>query len=183
MYYFVLFKAEWCIHCQNFIKYQLPKIRQYINNKSKYYKLLVYDADSNSNIMRQQKIDGYPTIRLYSGTVKNPLQKILNEFDNREATHIIKVLDGFIKKLNGNNNEHFTQVKGITYSSYYENNNGITKGKEEKMVCDGNTCRRVSRVIDENGKIQESHKVVPYNDYDSNFKTYYDSSLELRNHF
>lgn len=204
MYYFVLFKADWCGHCQNFIKNQLPKIKQYINNKSKYYKLLIYDADTNAKIIQQQRVDGFPTIRLYSGTVKNPLQKIVNEFNNREANYIIKVLDGFIKKISGNSgNEHFTpsiiSSKGITYSSYYENNNGVVKGKkvqstflgdglhpsiqEERMVCDGNTCRRVSRIIDEHGKIKESHQVVPYNDFDSVYKTYYDTSLELRNHF
>lgn len=183
MYYFVLFKASWCGYCRDFINSQLPKIKQYINNNSKYLKLLVYDADANAIIMKQQHIDGYPTIRLYNGTVKNPLQKFLYEFNNRDANDIIKKLND---KTKPKTNEHFTSSiissKGLTYSSFYENN-GLVKGKIDKIVCNGDTCRRSTKVIDDKGKIKNAHKVVPYNDYDSTFKTFYDASLELRNHF
>lgn len=185
MYYFVLFKASWCGHCQNFQQSSLPAIKEYINKNKDFFNLVIYDADENSNVMSKEGIEGYPTIRLYGGNNRNLLQTQIIEFRQRDAEHIKRVLDGFKKKVGGKGKkvEHFTpQTKSISYSSYYTNYNGKENAGENEVVCKNGVCKRKSKIIDSNGKVKESNDVMPYNEY-SGMKDFYDVSLELRNHF
>lgn len=192
MYYFTLFKASWCGHCQQFQQSSLPQIKDYINRHNNFVNLLIYDSDENEDIIRNQNIDGFPTIRLYSGTNKNPLEKEIIEFQNRDPEHIKRVLYGFEKKVGGskkNKIESFKEVKpkiktkSISYSSYYENYNGKERKEENQIICENGVCKKKNKLIDENGKTKEYNEVVPFNDYNDGLKTFYDVSLELNNHY
>lgn len=182
MYYFVVFKASWCGHCQHFQETALPLIKKYIDEHKNFVNLIIYDADTDSDVMNANKIEGYPTIRLYGGNKSNPLQKEIIEFQNRDPEHIKRVLNGFEKKVGGKKVEHFTPTKSVSYSSYYSNYNGKEKKVENGMICENGVCKRKTRTIDQNGQIQEQKDIVPYNDYDA-MRTFYDVSLDIRNHF
>lgn len=189
MYYFVLFKASWCGHCQNFQSLELPEIKKYIDNHNDFVKLIIYDADKNENIIKNENIEGFPTIRLYKGDNHKQLQKKIIEFQNRNAEHIKRVLKGFQTKITGGYNEHFKQSdkpKTMSYSSYYQNINGNVKGEE--MVCKDGVCKRKTYdnknnyLVNSNGYIQKSNDYLPYNEYTSN-QSFYDVALQLRNKF
>lgn len=55
-----LFKAEWCGHCINF-KNTWNNLKKEIGNK---ITMKEYDADEDKNIMKDFKIEGFPTIIL-----------------------------------------------------------------------------------------------------------------------
>lgn len=182
MYYFTLFKASWCGHCSDFIRYNLPDVENYINQHNDFIKLLIYDADKDSQVIDSQHIEGFPTIRIYQGTPKNPLQKELVEFQRRDSQHIKNVIGGFEQRMKGGKKEHFTPNKTVSYSSYYQNYNGKIKQSSSEVVCENGVCKRKSKIIDEKGRVKKSNDVVPYNDYNG-LRNYYDASLEIRNHF
>ncbi len=182
MYYFVLFKASWCGHCQDFQMTQLPAISEYIDNHKKFVKMIIFDADKDSKVIDKEDIEGFPTLRLYQGSDKNPLQKRLVEFQRRDAQHIKNVLAGLEKKVGGKV-EHFTPNKTVSYSSYYQNYNGKINQQSQGVVCENGVCKRVNRIVDEHGRVKQSNDVVPYNDYANGLRSYYDASLEIRNHF
>lgn len=199
MYYFILFKASWCGHCQHFIESAKPIITKYIKDNDDFYKYIEYDDDKNHDIMESEMINGYPTIRLYKGGSNKPYDKKLIEFSNRDPKHIVRVLNGFKKKMLGgankietfkptskpassSSNNPYANGKVISYSSFYSNNNGIRNQKDEMIVCENGVCKRTSRIIDKDGKITKTKDITPYNITD-NIDRYYDTALELRNHF
>ena len=55
----ILFKAEWCGHCQNF-KPTWESLQKNLNNVN----FVTYDADSNENEMQKYNVEGFPTIML-----------------------------------------------------------------------------------------------------------------------
>lgn len=188
MYYFVLFKAEWCGHCQQFKLIALPKVSECIKKHNDIMKLAIVDADENDDIVKNQGVEGFPTIRIYQGGAKNPFQKVLVEFQKRDPEHIVKVIDGFAKKIKGGavpkpKQENFIPMKSVSYSSYYTNYNGKENKEENEIVCENGICKRKNRIINEHGQVKEIDNVVPYNDYANGFQEYYDVALELRNHF
>jgi thioredoxin-like negative regulator of GroEL len=58
-----LFKAEWCHHCKDF-KSTWENLQ---NTKGDNINFKTYDADKDAKIIKQYKIDGYPTLILKSG--------------------------------------------------------------------------------------------------------------------
>ena len=59
----ILFKAEWCGHCQGF-KQDWEKLQK--ENKKK-YNFITYDSDKNKAEMESWQIQGFPTIIVKKG--------------------------------------------------------------------------------------------------------------------
>ena len=57
-----LFKANWCHHCNSF-KSTWSDLQNKIGNKINF---VTYDADEDSKILKEYKIDGFPTLILKS---------------------------------------------------------------------------------------------------------------------
>ena len=56
----MLFKAEWCGHCQNFkSEWENLKNDKYLKSK---YRFTTYDSDENKEKMEEYKIKGFPTL-------------------------------------------------------------------------------------------------------------------------
>jgi thiol-disulfide isomerase/thioredoxin len=54
----ILFKANWCGHCQNF----MPKWEQLKNKYNSKYNFITYDSEAHKNIVNKYNVQGYPTI-------------------------------------------------------------------------------------------------------------------------
>jgi len=83
----MLFKAEWCGHCKNFI----PVWNTLKNDKklNKKFNFITYDSEKDSKVVSNLNIQGYPTLLLkkndtvteYSGARDfEYLNEYLNEF-------------------------------------------------------------------------------------------------------
>jgi len=60
----MLFYADWCGHCHEFMPTFEKLKREYVNSD----KLnLVKVSDKNTDLIKKYDIDGYPTIKLYDG--------------------------------------------------------------------------------------------------------------------
>ena len=186
MYYFTLIKAEWCGHCQDFIHNSLNQILEYIKQHKDFIQFAVLDADKDSKVIEKLNVIGFPTLRIYEGD-KYPFNKQLLEFSNRDPKHIINVLSGFENRMKGGNKqkkqENFIPTKSVSYESYYNNYNGKVSGEQVGVVCENGICKRKDRIINENGQVKETKKIMPYNDYYGGLNNYYDASLDLRNFF
>lgn len=56
----ILFKANWCGHCKNFIPVWNTLQKQFSNK----FNFVTYDADENQDKVKEWKIDGFPSIFL-----------------------------------------------------------------------------------------------------------------------
>lgn len=187
MYYFTLIKADWCGHCREFIDNSLNTILEHIEKHKNFIKYVKLDADNDSKIIEKLNVIGFPTLRIYKGDDDYPFNKQLLEFSNRDPYHIIRVLDGFEKKITGGyaqkKQENFNPTKSVSYRSYYHNYNGKVNRGQVGVVCENGICKQKDRIIDENGRVKETNNVIPYNDVLNGLNNYYDASLEIRNFF
>jgi len=81
----MLFKAEWCGHCQRF----KPVWEQLSKKFQSKFNFIVYDSDKNENMMTKYKINGFPTILIQDGDIIKPYE------DNRD----LDTLDTFFNNL------------------------------------------------------------------------------------
>ncbi len=81
----MLFKAEWCGHCQRF----KPVWEQLSKKFQSKFNFIVYDSDKNENMMTKYKINGFPTILIQDGDIIKPYE------DNRD----LDTLDIFFNNL------------------------------------------------------------------------------------
>lgn len=205
MYCLYIFKAEWCGHCQNFLKneFNINKgIKEYLDNNKDFYIYKIADADNDKNIMELAQIEGFPTIRLYEILIENKKKSInLNnpvyEFDKRDKAHIIAILDTLKKKkLNKSNNnsniENFTpnntnnsNIKASYKVKEYVNNNGKISGKSSNMICQDGKCRYINKIMNEDGTVKIQKDVLPYNyeDMDKFTFNYYNNLLDLQTNY
>jgi thiol-disulfide isomerase/thioredoxin len=58
----ILFKADWCGHCNNF----MPMWNKIQKNELENIKFTTYDADSNNDKIKEYKINGFPTLLMKS---------------------------------------------------------------------------------------------------------------------
>lgn len=60
---FVMFFAEWCGHC----KRTMPEFKKLMENYKGNVKIVLIDSEdkSNAELVKSQKISGFPTIRMY----------------------------------------------------------------------------------------------------------------------
>lgn len=60
---FVIFYAEWCGHC----KRTMPEFQQLMDSYKGNVKVMAIDAEAKENeeLVKAQRIEGFPTIRLY----------------------------------------------------------------------------------------------------------------------
>ena len=56
----MLFKAEWCGHCKNFIP--VWNTLKNDNSLNKKFNFVTYDSEQNSKIVSKLNIQGYPTL-------------------------------------------------------------------------------------------------------------------------
>jgi len=81
----MLFKANWCGHCQNFFP-EWEKLQQTLSGRCK---MIKYDDTDDATIMRQHNITGYPTIKIAYKS------EIIEYNEDRTAENITQ----FLKKL------------------------------------------------------------------------------------
>lgn len=154
----VLYKANWCGHCNNLLKSNdWNRIIKWINtNKNKYnISLTIYDSDKHKNIIDKADIIGFPTIRLLN---KN---NILIEFKQHTYDFIIP---NIIKKLSNTKiNENFTPI-----NNQYSNNSYIN--------CDKNICQKIPIASIQNNYVGIKY-IEPYDpnvDYYGKYQKYKD---------
>lgn len=86
---FAMYYAEWCGHC----KRTKPEFQKLLDNYKGNVKILLINAESQENkeLVKSQKISGFPTIRYYpSGLTEN-----YSEFDGgRTYTDFVQYLGG-----------------------------------------------------------------------------------------
>lgn len=63
----ILFKADWCGHCKNF-KPTWEKISEMYKSK---YNFITYDADTQTNKLKEYKVDAFPTILVKISNTSN----------------------------------------------------------------------------------------------------------------
>jgi len=54
-----LYKAEWCGHCKTF-----APVWNELQKKNKHIKFETYDSDKHKDIMKERKIEGFPSIHI-----------------------------------------------------------------------------------------------------------------------
>lgn len=64
----MLFKAEWCGHCKNF----MPIWNKLKDSYSKKFNFLTYDSEKDKDYMSEMGINGYPTIMIKEGDTIEP---------------------------------------------------------------------------------------------------------------
>lgn len=61
----MLFKANWCGHCKNFI----PTWNEIQTKYKSKYNFVTYDSEANKKEMKQWQVQGYPTIIIKKGNL------------------------------------------------------------------------------------------------------------------
>jgi protein disulfide-isomerase A6 len=79
----MLFHADWCGHCQNF----MPNFDKFSNNinKSK-LNILKFNADTDQNTIKSFNINGFPTVLLHDPNSKRFIQYT----GDRSITDLVK---------------------------------------------------------------------------------------------
>lgn len=80
---FVAFTAEWCGHCKKCMPDLLKLQQENLENVS----VIIVDSDKDTELVKQHKIQGFPTIRMYP--------QGLNNIDNYKEFNGERNLDGF----------------------------------------------------------------------------------------
>ena len=77
---FVMYYAEWCGHC----KKTLPEFNKLMDNYKGKVRIIAIDSENtdNADLIKEQKIGGYPTIRYYPSGISEDYQEY-----NGERTH------------------------------------------------------------------------------------------------
>ena len=77
---FVMYYAEWCGHC----KKTLPEFNKLMDNYKGKVRIIAIDSENtdNADLIKEQKIGGYPTIRYYPSGIYEDYQEY-----NGERTH------------------------------------------------------------------------------------------------
>lgn len=90
----VMFKAEWCGHCQR----MKPAFQKCMNMKrsNPNMKIIMVDADERKDLVSQHGIEGFPCVRLYPRGMRNRDNMIEYEGDRSEAD--------LVRFLNDNSN-------------------------------------------------------------------------------
>lgn len=85
---FVMYYAEWCGHC----KKTLPEFNKLMDNYKGKVTIIAIDSENSDNaeLVKNQKIQGFPTIRYYPSGISEDYQEY-----NGERTH-----NGFMGFLN-----------------------------------------------------------------------------------
>jgi thioredoxin-like negative regulator of GroEL len=82
----ILFKADWCGHCVK-LKPTWEKVKEQFNNK---FNFITYDADKDTKIFQQYKVDAFPTIVIQDGEHKKEydgprdMNSLISLFNNLE---------------------------------------------------------------------------------------------------
>ena len=86
----VMFKAEWCGHCQQ----AKPAFQKVMNMKrsNPNMKIIMVDADERKDIVSQHGVQGFPTIRLYPRGMRNRDNMIEHE-GGRTTEEIVEFLN------------------------------------------------------------------------------------------
>ena len=79
----MLFKANWCGHCKNFLP-TWEEIQTKYKNK---YNFITYDSDSNKQEIKQWQVQGYPTIIVKKGNLASEFK------GNRVESDIIEFIE------------------------------------------------------------------------------------------
>ena len=76
----ILFKADWCGHCKHF-KPTWEKISDIYKQK---YNFITYDADTQTDKLKEYKIDSFPTVLIKTGDVIKPYNgdRSFDDFSN-----------------------------------------------------------------------------------------------------
>lgn len=61
----ILFKAEWCGHCQSF-KTTWEQVQKKLKKNN--LEFITYDSDNNAEMMKKYNVKGFPTIMLETNT-------------------------------------------------------------------------------------------------------------------
>ena len=80
---FVIFKAEWCGHCQRV----MPEIQKLQQEKPDGVQIVVIDSDKSPDLIKEHGIKGFPTIRMYPQGLSN--KSTYEDFEGERS------LDGF----------------------------------------------------------------------------------------
>ena len=83
-----LFKAEWCGHCQHF-KETWNALQ---NSMKDNIKFITYDADKDKDIMKQYKIEGFPTLMM-----KTQDNKVIEYVGDRDINGLTDFINQYIK--------------------------------------------------------------------------------------
>jgi len=79
----MLFKADWCPHCRNF----MPEWKKLTNDISNVINCITYDSEKNKEEIENYNIDGFPSIKI-------KIQEEIIEYNGRRTASDIK---GFLK--------------------------------------------------------------------------------------
>jgi protein disulfide-isomerase A6 len=81
----ILFKANWCIHCQTFLP-EWKKLQAKYENK---YEFITYDSDAHKEIASKYDVQGYPTIYIEKN---NKTQEYKGKREGQEIINAIAKL-------------------------------------------------------------------------------------------
>ena len=88
---FVIFYAEWCGHC----KRTMPEFKQLMDNYKGNVKVMTVDAEAteNAELVKAQKISGFPTIRLYPSGLTGDYQEYSGNRTYEDFSQYLDSLD------------------------------------------------------------------------------------------
>ena len=82
----ILFKADWCGHCKRF-KPVWEMLNKQFQSK---FNFIMYDADKDTNMIKEYKVDGFPTILFKDGEHVKPYD------GSREYEDLVNILDKLV---------------------------------------------------------------------------------------
>jgi thiol-disulfide isomerase/thioredoxin len=83
-----LFKAEWCGHCRNF----KPTWDALQNTMKDNIKFITYDADKDKSVIKQYKIDGFPTLMM-----KTKDDRVIEYVGERDINGLMQFINSYTK--------------------------------------------------------------------------------------
>jgi len=87
---FVIFKAEWCGHCQR----AMPEVKKLQNENIPGVEIIVVDSDEQPDLIKECDVKGFPTMRLYPEGLANK-----SNYENFDGERNLEGFKSFLERL------------------------------------------------------------------------------------